>query len=64
MYVFGRGVKKDYIYAHMWGNIALMNGNDKGASVTGYVTEKMTSSQIEEAQRFARKCIKKNYKGC
>jgi len=24
----------------------------------------MTSSQIEEAQRLARECIKKNYKGC
>ena len=64
MYVFGKGVTKDFVYAHMWGNIALMNGNERGASVRGHVAEKMTSSQIEEAQRLARECIKKNFKGC
>ena len=64
MYALGEGVIKDYVYAHMWGNIASMNGNDKGETLTGYVAEKMTSSQIEEAQRLARECIKKNYKGC
>ena len=64
MYVFGKGVIKDFVYAHMWGNIALMNGNERGASVRGHVAEKMTSSQIEEAQRLARECVKKNYKGC
>ena len=64
MYALGEGVIKDYVYAHMWGNIASMNGNDKGETLRGYVAEKMTSSQIEEAQRLARECVKKNYKGC
>ena len=64
MYALGEGVIKDYVYAHMWGNIASMNGNDKGETLRGYVAEKMTSSQIEKAQRLARECIKKNYKGC
>ena len=63
MYALGEGVIKDYVYAHMWGNIASMNGNDKGETLRGYVAEKMTSSQIEKAQRLARECIKKNYKG-
>ena len=64
MYALGEGVIKDYVYAHMWGNIASMNGNDKGETLRGYVAEKMTSSQIEEAQRLAKECVKKNYKGC
>ena len=64
MYVFGKGVTKDFVYAHMWGNIALMNGNERGASVRGHVAEKMTSSQIEEAQRLAIECEKKKNKGC
>ena len=64
MYALGEGVIKDYVYAHMWGNIASMNENDKGETLRGYVAEKMTSSQIEEAQRLARECVKKNYKGC
>ena len=64
MYAFGNGVIKDYVYAHMWGNIASMNGNDLGALLRDDFAEKMTSSQIEEAQRLARECIKKNYMGC
>ena len=64
MYVFGKGVTKDFVYAHMWGNIALMNGDERGELVRDGVAEKMTSSQIEEAQRLARECVKKNYKGC
>ena len=64
MYAFGNGVMKDYVYAHMWGNIASMNGNDLGALLRDDFAEKMTSSQIEEAQRLARECVKKNYKGC
>ena len=64
MYAFGNGVIKDYVYAHMWGNIASMNGNDLGALLRDDFAEKMTSSQIEEAQLLARECIKKNYKGC
>ena len=64
MYAFGNGVIKDYVYAHMWGNIASMNGNDLGALLRDDFAEKMTSSQIEEAQRLARECVKKNYKGC
>ena len=53
-----------YVYAHTWGNIASMNGNDLGALLRDDFAEKMTSSQIEEAQRLARECVKKNYKGC
>ena len=62
MYAFGHGVIKDYVYAHMWGNIASMNENDKGALLRDDVAEKMTPSQIEEAQRLARECVKKKYK--
>ena len=47
----------------MWGNIASMNGNDLGALLRDGFAEKMTSSQIEEAQDLQR-CVKKNYKGC
>ena len=64
LYAFGDGVIKDYVYAHMWGNIASMNGNDKGALLRDTFAEKMTLSQIEEAQRLARECVKKNYQGC
>jgi len=28
------------------------------------VAKEMTPSQIQEAQRLARECVRKNYKGC
>ena len=64
MYAFGTGVLKDYIYAHMWGNIAAsIGGKDKG-KVRDFVEKKMTPSQIETAQKLARECVRKKYKGC
>ena len=64
MYALGTGVLKDDVYAHMWGIIAANNGNKSGAKLRDIVEKEMTPNQIEEAQRLARECVKKNYKGC
>jgi uncharacterized protein len=64
MYAFGTGVLKDYVYAHMWGNIAASNGNEKGGKVRDLVAKQMTPTQIADAQKLARECIRKKYKGC
>ena len=57
MYEKGQGVPQDYLYAHMWFNLAAagfsawdkraVNGRDALAA-------KMTPAQIAEAQRLAR----------
>ena len=62
MYGNGQGVVQDFIYAHMWFNIAASNGagDDNRKKVEG----EMTTSDISEAQRLARECVRKNYKGC
>ena len=64
MYAFGTGVLKDYVYAHMWGNIAATNGNELGAKLRDFVEKKMTPSQLGEAKRRVRECVRKKYKGC
>ena len=64
MYAFGWGVLKDYVYAHMWGNIAAKNGNELGAKLRDDFEKKMTPSQLETAQKLARECVRKKYKGC
>ena len=64
MDAFGMGVLKDYIYAHMWGNIAATNGNELGAKLRDDFEKKMTPAQIAKAQDLARECIRKKYKGC
>jgi hypothetical protein len=65
MYEKGRGVIQDYVRAHMWFNIAASSGESKNASKNrDIVAERMNSNQIETAQRLARECVRKKYKGC
>ena len=55
---------KDYVYAHMWGNLAAMNGDKSGAKLFDEIKEKMTPADISAAQKLTRECIRKKYKGC
>ena len=64
MYAFGKGVLKDYVYAHMWANIAVSIGGEEKGKVRDFVEKKMTPSQLETAQNLARECVRKKYKGC
>jgi len=65
MYDKGRGVTQDYVRAHMWFNLEAVSGDSKNASANrDRVAAKMTPAQIAEAQKLARECVKKNYKGC
>ena len=65
MYNNGQGVPKDYVRAHMWFNIAAKYGNNKNASGNrDIVAKQMTTFQLETAQRLARECVRKKYKGC
>ncbi|MFL2801195.1 MAG: hypothetical protein ACJ0DD_00310 [Paracoccaceae bacterium] len=47
----------------MWVNCASLNGFEMAEELNKLLTELMTPSQIEEAQRLSRKCVRKNYKG-
>ena len=65
MYVYGKGVLQDYVRAHMWFNIAASSGGSKNSSKSrDNVAKKMTPSQVEKAQKLARECVLKRYKGC
>ena len=65
MYEKGQGVLQDYVRAHMWFNIASISGENKNASKNRDIISKiMSSSQIETAQKLARECVHKKYKGC
>ena len=65
MYGKGQGVLQDYVRAHMWWNIAASSGESKNASNNrDIVAKKMNSNQIEKAQKLARECVRKKYKGC
>jgi len=63
-YVLGNGVIQDNVYAHMWINIAASNGNAAALENRDIIAKQITSSQMAEAQKLARACVKKKYKGC
>ena len=64
MYGTGRGVIQDNVYAHMWGNIAASNGQENGRKLRDIVAKRMTPADISTAQKLARECVRKKYKGC
>ena len=64
LYYLGNGVKEDMVYAHMWINLASLNGFEIAEEINVLLTELMTPSQIQEEERLARECVKKNYKDC
>ena len=65
MYDNGQGVLQDFVRAHMWLNIAASSGETKNASKNrDIVANNMTPSQLETAQKLARECVRKKYKGC
>ena len=64
MYAFGKGVPKDYVYAHMWGNLAAANGNELGGMLRDDYERKMTPADISAAKKFSGECVRKKYEGC
>ena len=64
MYKNGAGVLQDYVYAHMWYNIAAANGYSDASDYRQEISELMTTEQINQAQALARKCLASNYQQC
>jgi TPR repeat protein len=64
MYLNGRGVIQDNVYAHMWSNIAASNGNKDAVTNRDIAAIGMTAADISIAQGLARACVKKKFKGC
>ena len=64
MYGNGQGVIQDNVYAHMWFNIAASSGKETASKSRDIVAKRMTPADISAAQKLARECVRKNYKGC
>ena len=65
LYTDGQSVITDYVRAYMWFNIAASSGKSKNASKNkDIVAERMTPADISAAQKLARECVRKKYKGC
>ena len=64
MYGNGQGVLLDDVRAHIWWNIAASSGDEMAVINRGIVAKQMTPAQIAKAQKLARECVRKKYKGC
>ncbi len=53
MYYEGQGVAKDLVAAHMWINLAAVNGDANVLKLRGIVAKEMTPTQLAEAQKLA-----------
>ena len=60
----GQGVPMDDVRAHMWFNLAAAKGNAGSVKNRDQATKMMTPLQIAEAQKLARECQARNFKGC
>ena len=56
------GVTKDLVKAHMWFNLSAHGPGV--AMIRDRLAENMTAAQITQAQKLARECLAKKYKGC
>ena len=64
MYIDGNGVPKDYIRAHMWADLAASSGIKLAGIARDTIAKRMTPADISAAQKLARECVRKKYKGC
>ena len=63
-YATGHGVSQDFIRAFMWFDIASTSGEPLGPQNRDSIAKQMTAQQIAEAQRWARDCRERGFKGC
>jgi uncharacterized protein len=64
IYATGDGVIEDDVYDHMWLNIAASSGKKVAVKNRDIVAGKMNPADISTAQKLARGCVRKKYKGC
>lgn len=63
-YAEGVGVLQQFKLAHMWLNIASLNGSNEAVEARNELQTKMTPDAVMEAQELALKCIQSTYTNC
>ena len=64
MYGTGRGVLQDKVLAHMWFNIAGVNGDEGAREDRDTLERYMTRAEISRATKLARTCMDSDYQDC
>jgi hypothetical protein len=64
MYATGQGVVQDYVCAHMRFSVGAEAGNANAMKNRAVAAKQMTPQKIGEAQKLARECQARKFKGC
>ena len=64
LYEKGQGVQQDNIMAFMWFDIAAKAGEFYAIKGCRRLKKILTPSQLAQARKMSKKCVKNNYKGC
>jgi hypothetical protein len=48
----------------MWGNLGASNGDETSVKMRDSVANVTTAADLSTAQKLARECVRKKYKGC
>ena len=64
MHYLGEGIIPDPLQAYMWLNISVANGNLKAINLRDTVKRNLSTQQITEVQKLAKKCLESNYADC
>jgi TPR repeat protein len=64
MHAKGKGVVQDYVKGHSWFNLGAASGNANSVQGRDIVAKLMTPQQIADAQKLARDCQARQFKGC
>jgi hypothetical protein len=64
MYALGMGVLQDAITAHIWFNITAANGYADVGKNRDVAASKLSSADIVEAQKRAKRCMASGYRAC
>ena len=63
-YANGEGVKRDYVRAHMWWNLAASRGNYNAPYSREKIENEMTTQQVQTARRLAVECEARRFQDC
>ena len=63
IYGNGRGVAQDYVQAHMWFNLAVMEGHENAVRSRDMAEKRMTPEEIEQARALAQDWMRKHQRG-
>ena len=64
MYANGYGVPQNNIRAYVWFSVAATQGHQGARGEIGILSERLSPTGREQAQKIATKCLESGYKDC